>query len=76
MKSPTNCSTPFPGLFRFTLDPYLIMLSIKQDGMFSMTRPGIEPRSPGPLANTLLIRPMARLNLIKKYLNWTFIFQW
>ena len=28
-----------------------------------MTRPGIEPRSPGPLANTLLIRPMARLEL-------------
>ena len=27
-----------------------------------MTRPGIEPRSPGPLANTLLIRPMARIN--------------
>ena len=26
-----------------------------------MTRPGIEPRSPGPLANTQLIRPMARL---------------
>ena len=25
-----------------------------------MTRPGIEPRSPGPLANTLLIRPMTR----------------
>ena len=24
-----------------------------------MTRPGIEPWSPGPLANTLLIRPMA-----------------
>ena len=24
-----------------------------------MTRPGIEPRSPGPLVNTLLIRPMA-----------------
>ena len=23
-----------------------------------MTQPGIEPRSPGPLANTLLIRPM------------------
>ena len=23
-----------------------------------MTLPGIEPRSPGPLANTLLIRPM------------------
>ena len=25
-----------------------------------MTRRGIEPQSPGPLANTLLIRPMAR----------------
>ena len=25
-----------------------------------MTRPEIEPRSPGPLANTLLIRPMTR----------------
>ena len=24
--------------------------------VFGMTRPGIEPRSPGPLANTLLIR--------------------
>ena len=26
-----------------------------------MTQPGIEPRSPGPLANTPLVRPMARL---------------
>ena len=25
--------------------------------VFGMTRPGIEPRSPGPLTNTLLIRP-------------------
>ena len=25
--------------------------------VFGMTRPGIEPQSPGPLANTLLIRP-------------------
>ena len=24
-----------------------------------MTQPGIEPQSPGPLVNTLLIRPMA-----------------
>ena len=24
-----------------------------------MTRPGIEPRSPGPLANTLTARPMS-----------------
>ena len=49
----------FPGLLYFTLDPYLIMLSVKQGGIkyhfwvFGMTRPGIEPRSPGPLANTL-----------------------
>ena len=28
--------------------------------VFGMTRPGIEPRSPGPLVNTLLIRPMAK----------------
>ena len=27
--------------------------------VFGMTRLGIEPRSPGPLANTLLIRLMA-----------------
>ena len=26
--------------------------------VFGMTRPGIEPRSPGPLANTLLFRTM------------------
>ena len=29
--------------------------------VFGMTRPGIEPRSPGPLANTLLTRPMSRV---------------
>ena len=41
------------------------MLSVKQDGIkyhfffvFGMTRRGIEPQSPGPLANTLLIKPM------------------
>ena len=28
-----------------------------------MTRPGIEPRSPGSLENTLLIRPMAQYYL-------------
>ena len=47
----------------FTLDPYLILLTVKQGSIFlvfGMTRPGIEPRSPGPLANTLLIRPIAR----------------
>ena len=26
-----------------------------------MTRPGIEPRSPGPLANTLTARPMSSI---------------
>ena len=42
------------------------MLSIKQGAsstiflVFGVTRPGIEPRSPGPLAHTLLIRLMAR----------------
>ena len=41
-------ATPFPGLVHFTLDPYIIMLSIKQGGIkyhfwvFGMTRPGIE----------------------------------
>ena len=41
------------------------MLSVKQGGakyhiwIFSMTWPGIEPRSPGWSANTLLIRPIA-----------------
>ena len=54
-------ATSFPGLLHYTLDPYLIMLSVKQGGIkyycwvFGMTRPGIEPLSPGPLANTLSI---------------------
>ena len=47
----------FPGLLHFAL----IMLSVKQGGInynyfflvVVMTRPGIEPRSPVPLANTL-----------------------
>ena len=30
--------------------------------VFGMTRPGIEPRSTGPLANTLPTNPMSRLN--------------
>ena len=40
------------------------MLSVKKEIsstfflVFGLTRPGIEPRSPGPLANTLLIRLM------------------
>ena len=54
----------FQGFLNFTLDLYLIMLRLKQGGtqyhfwVFDMTRPGIEPRSPGPLTNTLPYRPM------------------
>ena len=57
-------ATAFHGLLYFTLDHYLIMLSVKQGGIkyyflvFGMARLGIESRSPGPLANTLLIRSM------------------
>ena len=58
-------ATPFPGLLHFTLDPYLIMLRVKKEAsstifwVFGMTRPGIEPRSTGRLANTLTARPMS-----------------
>ena len=58
----TTIATPFSGLLYFTLDPYFIMPSIKQGGIkyhfwvFGMTRPGIEPQSPGPLVNILFIR--------------------
>ena len=61
---PREGVTPFPGLLHFTLDPYLIMLCVKQGRIkyhfwiFGMTRPGIEPQSSGPLG--LLIRPMAQ----------------
>ena len=34
-----------------------------------MTRPGIEPRSPGPLANTLTAGPMSRFDENVKVLN-------
>ena len=43
----------FPRIAQLTLDVYLIMLNVKQGGIkyhfwvFGMTRPGIEPRSPG-----------------------------
>ena len=30
-----------------------------------MSRPGIEPRSPGPLANTLTARPMSGVIVIR-----------
>ena len=51
----------FPRITLLTLDPYLIMLTVKQISIknhfflvFGMTRPVIEPRHPGPLANALL----------------------
>ena len=80
----------FPPLLHFTLDPYLIMLSVKQGGIkyhfwvFGMTRPGIEPRSPGPLANTLTAiinvvkeiavkSPISRLYLLCTIIKWYLI---
>ena len=65
----------FPGLLHFTLDAHFIMLSVKQGGIkyhfwvFCMIRPRTEPRSPGPLANTLVIRPIALLRM-KQSVNW------
>ena len=66
----------FPGLLHFILDTYLIMLSVKQGGskyhflkVFGMTRLGIEPRSPGPLANTLPTGSMGRFTLIYRSKN-------
>ena len=52
-------ASPFLGLLHFTFHTYGIILSVKQGRIkyhffkkvFGMTRPGIEPRSPGPLAN-------------------------
>ena len=60
-------ATLFPGLIHFTLDPYLIVLCSSSIifWVFGMTWPGIEPWSPGPLANTLLIWP--RLQQISIY---------
>ena len=59
--------TPFPGLIHFTLDPCLLILSAKQGSIkyhflsLGMTQPEIEPRSPGTLANTILIRPKTKM---------------
>ena len=63
-------ATPFPGLLHFTLDPYLIMLSVKQGSIkyhfLSMTRPGIDPRSPGPLTNCLYYVLETSIDIIKE----------
>ena len=51
----------FPWMLHFTLDTYLILPSVKQGGIkyhfkvFGMTWPGIKPRCPGPLLNTLIL---------------------
>ena len=37
--------------------------------VFGMTRPGIEPRSPWPLANTLLIKPIGTL-MVSVFYRW------
>ena len=37
--------------------------------VFGMTRPGIEPRSPGSLANTLPIRPTLLLIILFQFNN-------
>ena len=51
---------PFPGLlhFTFTLKCWVLSKEVASTifWVFGMTRPEIETRSPGPLANTLLIR--------------------
>ena len=39
-----------------------------------MTRPGIEPRSPGPLANTLTPRPMSGKRHIQKDYIYIYIY--
>ena len=64
-------ATPFPGWLLFTLATCLIILSVKQGdikyhflNVFGMIRPGIEPRSPGPLANTVSTTPMSRLYIV------------
>ena len=49
-------TTPFPGLFYFTLDPYLIMLSAQQSGIkyhfLSLWYDSTWDWTPGPLMNT------------------------
>ncbi len=51
-------TTPFLGLLHFTLDPYLIMLSVKQGGI-KYHFLSLWYDSPRLLANTLTARPMS-----------------
>ena len=50
----------FPGLLHFTLDPYFIMLNVKHFLSLWYDLTWVEPPSPGPLANTLLIRSISK----------------
>ena len=69
-------ATPFPGLLHFMLDTYLIKLSVKLGGIkyyfwvFGVTWPGIEPRSPAPLVNTL---PNISKQLILKQIIYSYM---
>ena len=54
-------SKAFHGLLHFTLDMYLIMLTVKQGGIkyhffwvFGMTQPGIERQSPGLIRSMVM----------------------
>ena len=63
-------ATPIPGLLRFNLDPYLIILRVKKDTsstifeVFGMTRPWTEPRSLRPLGNILPTREECSLIIL------------
>ena len=58
-------NSPFPWFLYFTLDPYLIMLSVKKGStkyhfwVFSMTQVGIESRYPRQSVNILPFMPMS-----------------
>ena len=66
----------FPGLLYFTLDPYLIMLSVKQGGIkyHFLSLWYDSTRSPGPLANTLTPRPMSGSIYIYIYIYNVYIY--
>ena len=73
-------ATPFPRLFHFILDPYLIVLSAKQGSIkyhslslwYDLTWDWTQ--SLGPLENTLLIRLMAQYSTQNiAFLNWKYM---
>ena len=59
----TEAATPFPELLHLIRTLYFWVLSAEVSGtifkVFGMMWPWIEPRSPGPLANTLPTRPIS-----------------